>query len=163
MADEDAMKIVMPLFATDSVQSLQSVYQSAKVDPNDIDDQKYLMLQKTAKMLARLGAWIEKNSNLLPESSDLPRYFELMFEVARDLSLKVSEPVLRLWTHLLRIPTPRDSAIIQQSSPICVFVSLRELRQEMQQRGPIGRQPHRPAYQPAHCLGFPYDQETTLR
>jgi hypothetical protein len=51
MADEDAQKIVMPLFATDSVQSLQSVYQSAKVDPNDIDDQKYLLLQKTAKML----------------------------------------------------------------------------------------------------------------
>jgi exportin-5 len=131
MPDDDALKIVMPLFASDSVQSLQSVYQWAKVDPNDIDDQKYTLLQKTSKLLSRLGAWIEKNPALLPETSDLPRFFELLFEVARDVSLKVSEPVLRLWTHLLRIPTLRDSAIIQQSiGPLMEMCSRRLVRYE---------------------------------
>ena len=131
MPDDDALKIVMPLFGTESVQSLQATYQWAKVDPNDIDDAKYTLLQKTAKLLSRLGAWIEKNPALLPESSDLPRFFELLFEVARDLSLKVSEPVLRLWTHLLRIPTLRDSAIIQQSiGPLMEMCSQRLVRYE---------------------------------
>jgi exportin-5 len=131
MSDEDALKIVMPLFTSESIQSLQSVYQWAKVDVNDIDDAKYTLLQKTSKLLSRLGAWIEKNPALLPESSDLPRFFELLFEVARDLSLKVSEPVLRLWTHLLRIPTLRNSAIIQQSiGPLMEMCSQRLVRYE---------------------------------
>ena len=131
MPDEDALKIVMPLFGTESVQSLHSAYQWARVDANDIDDAKYTLLQKIAKFLSRLGAWIEKNPALLPDSSDLPRFFELIFEVARDLSLKVSEQVLRLWTHLLRIPTLRDSAIIQQSiGPLMEMCSQRLVRYE---------------------------------
>ncbi|KIV99830.1 uncharacterized protein PV09_08500 [Verruconis gallopava] len=131
MPDDDALKIVMPLFSSESVNSLYNTYQWARVSADDIDDAKYTLLQKTSKLLSRLGAWIEKNPALLPESSDLPRFFELLFEVARDLSLKVSEPVLRLWTHLLRIPTLRDSVIIQQSiGPLMEMCSRRLVRYE---------------------------------
>ena len=131
MPDDDAIKIIMPLFAPDSIQLLQSLYRWAQVDASDIDDAKYTLLQKTAKLLSRLGGWIEKNPALLPDTSDLPGFFELLFEVAKNLSLKVSEPALRLWTHLLRMRVLKDSAIIQQSvGPLMEMCSQRLVRYE---------------------------------
>jgi exportin-5 len=109
------VKIVTPLYASDSVASLRAVYRWAVVDAHNIDDQKYLVLQKLAKLLTKLGLWIEKRPSLVPDSSDLPSFFELLFEVAKDISLKVSEPVLHLWAILLRSRALKDSPVIQQS------------------------------------------------
>jgi exportin-5 len=131
MPDDDFVKIVTPLYASDSVASLRSVYRWAAVEPQDIDDQKYLVLQKLAKLLSKLGAWIEKRPNLIPDSSDLPAFFELLFEVAKDVSLRVSEPVLRVWTHLLRSRALKDSPVIQQSiGPLMEMCSQRLVRYE---------------------------------
>jgi exportin-5 len=110
---------------------LRDVYRWAAVDAQDIDDQKYLVLQKLAKLLTKLGLWIEKRPSLVPDSSDLPAFFELLFEVAQDVSLKVSDPVLRLWSGLLRSRALKDSPVIQQSiGPLMEMCSRRLVRYE---------------------------------
>jgi exportin-5 len=131
ISDEDFVKIVTPLYAHDSVESLRSVYHWAAVNAQDIDDAKYTILKKLSKLLSRLGGWVEKRPNLLPEGSDLQGFFGLLFEVAKNISLSVSEPVLRIWSHLLRSRVLKDSEIIQQSiGPLMEMCSQRLVRYE---------------------------------
>jgi exportin-5 len=131
LGEEDFVKIVTPLYVHDSVESLRSVYNWATVDSNDIDDMKYTILKKLAKLLSRLGSWVEKRPNLIPEESDLQGFFGLLFEVTKNTSLSVSEPVLRVWAHLLRSRVLKDSPIIQQSiGPLMEMCSQRLVRYE---------------------------------
>ncbi|KAF2427661.1 hypothetical protein EJ08DRAFT_615639, partial [Tothia fuscella] len=131
LGEEDFVTIVTPLYVHDSVESLRSVYNWATVDANDIDDTKYTIVKKLAKLLSRLGSWMEKRPNLIPEESDLTGFFNLLFDVTKNISLSVSEPVLRVWSHLLRSRVLKDSPVISQSiGPLMEMCSQRLVRYE---------------------------------
>lgn len=58
--------------------------------------------------------FIEQKPQHVPEGSDLPGIFGLLFDILRNPSLVVSIPVLHCWSKLLRSRVVRDSNVVSQ-------------------------------------------------
>ena len=64
--------------------------------------------------MSNLGNFIEQKPQLIPEGTDLPGIFTLLFDMLRNPSLVVSIPILHSWTKLLRSRIVRDSDTVTQ-------------------------------------------------
>ncbi|KAF1949785.1 ARM repeat-containing protein [Byssothecium circinans] len=116
LRDEDFEELVCPMFAPNSVSLLRDVYSWTLSDMNiqDLNEQKYTLCKKLAELANSLGLFIEQKPQHVPEGSDLPGVFQLLFDIFRNPSLVVSIPVLHCWTKLLRSRIVRDSEGVNQ-------------------------------------------------
>ncbi|KAI9841115.1 MAG: hypothetical protein M1838_003702 [Thelocarpon superellum] len=92
--DEEYVSLVCPSYTHESVQLLSKIYRWSTTDASAIDDEKYQLGKKLAE--------VESRPHLIPESSDLPAFLNLLLEMLASQSLTISIPILHTWTRLLR-------------------------------------------------------------
>lgn len=114
--DDDFVELVCPMFTPGSVSLLREVYNWTISDMNihELNEQKYTLCKKLSELANSLGLFIEQKPQDVPESSDLPGVFGLLYDILRNPSLVVSIPVLHCWTKLLRSRVVRDSDVVTQ-------------------------------------------------
>ncbi|ORY09735.1 armadillo-type protein [Clohesyomyces aquaticus] len=114
--DEEFVELVCPMFTPGTVTLLREVYGWTLADMNvhDLNDEKYVLCKKLSELASSLGNYIEQKPTLVPEGSDLPGIFGLLFDILRNPSLVVSIPILHCWTKLLRSRIVRDSDVVTQ-------------------------------------------------
>ncbi|KAF2259938.1 ARM repeat-containing protein [Lojkania enalia] len=114
--DDEFVELVCPMFTPNSVQLLRGIHDwtMSDMDVNNLDDQKYTLCKKLSELTNSLGIYIEQKPQHVPEGSDLPGIFSLLFELLRNPSLVVSIPVLHCWSKLLRSRVVRDSTVVSQ-------------------------------------------------
>ncbi|KAF2144374.1 uncharacterized protein K452DRAFT_295830 [Aplosporella prunicola CBS 121167] len=131
--EQDFVDIVCPMYGTEIVNLLREIYKwtASDMDINDMDEPKYTLSKKLSEVLGSLASFAESKPTLIPESSDLPGFFSLLFEVMGHPSLTVSIPILHAWTKLLRARVIRDSqAVIQLVPALLELCSQRLVRYE---------------------------------
>lgn len=116
LQDDEFVELVCPMFTPGSVSLLREVYGWTLADMNihDLNEQKYTLCKKLSELSSNLGNFIEQKPQLIPEGSDLPGMFTLLFDMLRNPSLVVSIPILHSWTKLLRSRIVRDSDTVTQ-------------------------------------------------
>ncbi|KAF2470325.1 ARM repeat-containing protein [Lindgomyces ingoldianus] len=114
--DDEFVELVCPMFTPGTVTLLREVYRwtLADMNINDLNDEKYVLCKKLSELASSLGNYIEQKPQLIPEGSDLPGIFGLLFDIFRNPSLVVSIPILHCWTKLLRSRIVRDSDVVTQ-------------------------------------------------
>ncbi|KAF2792108.1 ARM repeat-containing protein [Melanomma pulvis-pyrius CBS 109.77] len=114
--DDEFVELVCPMFTPGSVSLLREVYGWTLSDMNihDLNEQKYTLCRKLSELANSLGLFIEQKPQRIPEGSDLPGIFGLLFDILRNPSLVVSIPVLHCWSKLLRSRIVRDSSVVTQ-------------------------------------------------
>ncbi len=50
--DDDVVDLVCPLFSTEGVELLRSTYNSCYIDIEDLDEEKYWLLQKLSEVMS---------------------------------------------------------------------------------------------------------------
>ncbi|KZF21826.1 hypothetical protein L228DRAFT_248578 [Xylona heveae TC161] len=131
LQDDDFFATVCPMYRTEVVNLMKSLYERSIVDVTDIDESKYILLQKLVELLANLGHYIIERPQLVPEGSDLAGFFFLMLTVVRNQSLLVTIPVLHTFVRLLRIESIGDSeTILPLIGPLLQICSERLFRYE---------------------------------
>ena len=112
--DDELVELVCPMFTPGSVSLLREVYGWTLSDMNihDLNEQKYTLCRKLSELANSLGLFIEQKPQSIPEGSDLPGIFQLLFDILRNPSLVVSIPVLHCWSKLLRSRIVRDSSVV---------------------------------------------------
>jgi exportin-5 len=112
--DDEFVELVCPMFTPGSVSLLREVYGWTLSDMNihDLNEQKYTLCRKLSELANSLGLFIEQKPQSIPEASDLPGIFQLLFDILRNPSLVVSIPVLHCWSKLLRSRIVRDSSVV---------------------------------------------------
>ncbi|CAI6339041.1 unnamed protein product [Periconia digitata] len=116
LQDDEFQELVCPMFTPGSVSLLRDVYgwTLSDMDIQDLNEQKYTLCKKLAELSNSLGLFIEQKPQNIPEGSDLPGIFQLLFDICRNPSLVVSIPVLHCWTKLLRSTIVRESEVVTQ-------------------------------------------------
>ncbi|KAF2679146.1 ARM repeat-containing protein [Lentithecium fluviatile CBS 122367] len=112
--DDEFVELVCPMFTPGSVSLLREVYSwtLSDMDVRDLNEQKYTLCKKLSELANSLALFIEQKPQHIPEGSDLPGIFQLLFDICRNPSLVVSIPVLHCWTKLLRSRIVRDSSVV---------------------------------------------------
>ncbi|KAH8726745.1 armadillo-type protein [Phaeosphaeriaceae sp. PMI808] len=113
--DDEFVELVCPMFTPGSVSLLREVYNwsIADLNPNDLDDQKYMLCKKLSELANSLGLFIEQKPRSIPDGSDFAGILGFLFDIMRNPSLVVSIPVLHCWTKLLRSPVVRENDTIK--------------------------------------------------
>ncbi|KAF2177392.1 ARM repeat-containing protein [Zopfia rhizophila CBS 207.26] len=114
--DDEFLELVCPMFTPGSVHLLRGVYSWSLEDMNvhNLDEQKYTLCKKLSELASDLGNYIEQKPQLIPDGSDLPGIFSLLFDILQNPSLIVSIPTLHCFTRLLRSRIVRDSDFVTQ-------------------------------------------------
>ncbi|KFX88826.1 hypothetical protein O988_08891 [Pseudogymnoascus sp. VKM F-3808] len=129
--DEEFLTLVSPMYTTERVNLLRKVYEWSIIDPNDIDDEKYLLGKRFSEMMSKLGNFIGQKISSIPEDCDLPNLLNLFFSIVQNQSFVVAIPVLVTWTHLLRSETIVDSPTTAHLiAPLLELCSSRLIRYE---------------------------------
>jgi exportin-5 len=136
--DDDFQSLVCPMYYSQTVELLKNIFTWIRVDPNDIDEERYLFLKKfsevekfhvtplpfadkadetISQMIANLGSFIEDRATALPNGIDLPNFLALTFLISSHDSLAISIPTLNLWTKILR------SDILSQLDAVLPFTA----------------------------------------
>ncbi|PVH96608.1 ARM repeat-containing protein [Periconia macrospinosa] len=112
--DDEFQELICPMFTPGNVSLLREVYgwTLSDMDVHDLNEQKYTLCKKLAELAHSLGLFIERKPRNIPEGSDLPGIFQLLFDICRNPSLVVSVPVLHCWTKLLRSQIVRESEFV---------------------------------------------------
>ncbi|KAH8661650.1 armadillo-type protein [Tricladium varicosporioides] len=130
-SDEEFLSLVCPMYRSQMVDLLRKLYEWSVVNPNDIDDEKYLFAKKFSEMMSNLGSFIEQKISAIPEDCDLPNLLNLFLAIAQSPSFVISIPILVTWTRLLRSDTigssPTMTPII---APLLELCSSRLIRYE---------------------------------
>ncbi|KAF4632023.1 hypothetical protein G7Y89_g6104 [Cudoniella acicularis] len=130
-SDEEFLSLVCPMYTSQMVDLLRKLFEWSVVDPNNIDDEKYLFAKKFSEMMSNLGSFIEQKISAIPENCDLPNLLNLFLAIAQSPSFVISIPVLVTWTRLLRSDTiggsPTMTPII---APLLELCSSRLIRYE---------------------------------
>ncbi|KAI9825318.1 MAG: hypothetical protein M1819_000564 [Sarea resinae] len=128
---EDFLALVCPMYQGQNVALLQNLYTWSCVETSDIDESKYLVLQRLSEMISNLGNFIERRPLEIPADSDLPNFLNLCFDILRNQSLIVSIPLLHTWSKLLGSDTISESdAIAPLVGPLLGICSERLFRYE---------------------------------
>ncbi|KAF7912211.1 uncharacterized protein EAF01_001232 [Botrytis porri] len=130
-SDEEFLELVCPMYTSEVVGLLRNLFQWSVVDPNDIDEEKYLFAKKFSEMMSNLGVFIESKITAIPESCDLSNLLNLFLAIAQSQSLVVSIPIILTWTKLLRSPIIGGSSFITPLiAPLLELSSSRLIRYE---------------------------------
>ncbi|KAG9230263.1 armadillo-type protein [Amylocarpus encephaloides] len=127
--DEEFLALVCPMYKRETVALLRKLYEWSIVDPNAIDDEKYLFAKKFSEMISNLGGFIEQKISAIPEDCDLPNLLSLFLSITQSQSFVVSIPLLVTWTRLLRSDTIGGSPTITPLiAPLLELCSSRLIR-----------------------------------
>lgn len=130
-SDEEFLSLVCPMYTTQMVDLLRKLFEWSVVNPNDIDDEKYLFAKKFSEMMSNLGSFIEQKISAIPEDCDLPNLLNLFLSIAQSQSFVISIPILVTWTRLLRSDTIGGSPTINPLiAPLLELCSSRLIRYE---------------------------------
>lgn len=105
------------MFQDETIYLLKQLYEWLIVDPNDIDEAKYLLLKRFSEayathqgsfhllimrqMVFNIGRLLEESPSFVPEGSNWGGFFDILLNVMKNQSLHVSIPALHLWVKLL--------------------------------------------------------------
>ncbi|KAL7270468.1 karyopherin [Rhizina undulata] len=130
--DDDFEHIICPMYHAQTVQLLKNIFESIRVDPNDIDEEKYLFVKKFSEMMANLASFVEEKPTRMPQGTDLVAFMRLLFAIASHDSLAVSIPVLNAWTRILRKEYLSESeAVLSLISSLLELTTSRLIRYEV--------------------------------
>ncbi|KAI5814832.1 armadillo-type protein [Pyronema omphalodes] len=118
--DEDFTNLVFPMYHAQTVELLKNIFNWVPVDPNDINEERYMFLKRFSEMISNLGSFIEDKSSSpggLPAEVDEAGFLRLAFMIASHSSLAVSIPALNLWTKILRSESMSQHEAVQQFTP----------------------------------------------
>ncbi|KAH0557069.1 hypothetical protein GP486_005144 [Trichoglossum hirsutum] len=107
--EDDFLALVCPMYGAESVNLLKRLYEWSVVDATNVDEEKYLLSKKFSEMISNLGNFIEQRPLLIPGSSDLSGFLNLMLNIMSHQSMTVSLPVLSTWVKLLKSDTTGQS------------------------------------------------------
>ncbi|KAF2758175.1 hypothetical protein EJ05DRAFT_476433 [Pseudovirgaria hyperparasitica] len=115
----DFTDIVGPMFSHERGLLLHKAYEATKphMDPNDIDEARYLTCKKLSELVALLGNFVEQKTRLIPATHDLALLFSLFYQLLIHSSLVVSIPILHSFTKLLRSPSVREWEFVARMIP----------------------------------------------
>ncbi|KAF8539445.1 armadillo-type protein [Trichophaea hybrida] len=115
--DDDFQSLVCPMYHSQTVELLKNIFNWIRVDPNDINEERYMFLKRFSEMISNLGSFIEDKASSLPNEIDLPGFLGLAFLIASHDSLAISIPALNLWTKILRSEILGQVEAVQPFTP----------------------------------------------
>ena len=131
--EPDMRALIGPLFQDATVDGLRRLYEWTIVDPEEIDDQKYLLSKKLSEMLHNVGRYLKDYPPDLFGASDISEFLQLLVQILRNDSLHVSIPALHLWVQFLASPLSSASwdHIVPFVGPLLETCSQRLIRYEL--------------------------------
>ncbi|KAA8913607.1 armadillo-type protein [Sphaerosporella brunnea] len=129
--DDDFQSLVCPMYHSQTVELLKNIFTWIRLDPDDIDEDRYMFLKKFSEMIANLGGFIEDRATTLPNGIDLAGFLSLAFLISSHESLAISIPTMNLWTRILRSDILSHLDAVQRFTPqLLELVAARLIRYE---------------------------------
>ncbi|KAL8862471.1 MAG: hypothetical protein Q9178_000968 [Gyalolechia marmorata] len=116
LSKEEFKALVRPMFMHDTIDLLQKLYDWSCVDPNNIDEEKYLLLKKLSELVFNIGGLLTEQPTLIPIDSGLNDFLRLLINIAKNNSLQVSICALHAWVKLL------DRKTLGAPAPVVSFI-----------------------------------------
>lgn len=101
--DDDFQAIVGSVFLPSGVAILSEVYDSVKIDIDNVDEQQYIFLKKLVEMIVGLGEHLNISKSNLPPQADVAAYIRLVLKTTQHPSLIISSLSLQFWCSVLRV------------------------------------------------------------
>ncbi|KAG8529326.1 uncharacterized protein KY384_005962 [Bacidia gigantensis] len=114
-SDDDFREIVGPMFRPEMVTLLKELFQWLVIDPQDIDDNRYLILKRLSETIFNLGRLLSDRHSALAQDSDIGGFVDLLRSVMKSDSLQVSIPALHLWVKFLNSEQISQSLSVQSA------------------------------------------------
>ncbi|AOW03571.1 YALI0D04444p [Yarrowia lipolytica CLIB122] len=102
--DEEFQAIVGSVFLPQGISTLHGVYDSIRLDVNNLDERAYALTKKFVEMVVGLGEYLNVYKGChLPAGSDVGGYLRLVLAIVQHDSLLVSSLTLQFWCSILRM------------------------------------------------------------
>ncbi|KAI6779653.1 Karyopherin [Emericellopsis cladophorae] len=128
--DTEFHDLVLPMYRPWPVQLFKNLFEYSQIDPNDIDDDKYLVLKKLSELLASIGEYLARKFDEVPEGTDVDPFLHLLIQVAQHQSLMVSIPAVVTWGKLLNCKSVSSDRFTNMIGPLLEIATTRLVRYE---------------------------------
>ena len=99
---EDNEWLVNSIFNDKSYELLFETFKYINLDPDDIDDDDYILLKKTVEFIMILSEYITSKNSIKTKNRDLTNFYKLVLETTKHEALYISSISLQFWGIMLR-------------------------------------------------------------